>query len=156
MNSLATLSFSIQLFEGARSVTPCVNGESLIEVISAFEHERGFNPAGGYGPLIPEWFNCGPLDRYFLADFKPDSNFSTLQGIYLLGCDCGEVGCWPLVASIETSRETVKWSRFRQPFRREWIYTDFGPFVFELETYKQTVAALRDEFSLLIKGDRPS
>jgi hypothetical protein len=156
MNSLATLSFSIQPFEGARSVTPYVNGESLIKLASAFEHEQGFSPAGGYGPLVPAWFSYGPLDRYFLGDFEPDSYFVNLQGVYLLGCDCGEVGCWPLLAHIETSGETVKWSRFRQPFRKEWIYTDFGPFVFNVEEYKETVAALRDEFLVLARDCRQS
>jgi hypothetical protein len=148
MNSLATLSFSIQPFEGARSLTPYVDGVSLIEIVSAFEHKKGFSPAGGYGPLIPEWFNCRPLDRYFLADFEPDSYFLDLQGIYLLGCDCGEVACWPLVAHIETSRETVEWSGFRQPFRPEWSYTEFGPFVFDLREYINAVTALRDEIPL--------
>lgn len=150
MSSLATLSFSIQLFEGVRSVTPCVNGVSLIEIVSGFEHERGFSPAGGYGPLIPEWFNCGPLDKYFLADFESDSYFVSLQGIYLLGCDCGEVACWPLVAHIATSVHTVKWSHFRQPFREGWSYDDLGPFVFDLQEYGNTVIALRDEFALHI------
>jgi hypothetical protein len=149
MNSLATLSFSIQPFEGTRSITPCVNGKSLIEAVAAFERERGFDPVGGYGGLIPEWFNYGPLDRYFLGDSEPNSYFTNLHGVYLLGCDCGEVGCWPLVAHVETSGETVEWNLFRQPFRKERDYSDFGPFVFDADQYKKAVAALRDEFSLL-------
>lgn len=60
-----------------------------------------FDPVGGYGGLIPESFNFGTLDRYFLGDFEPNSYFAEIGGVYLLGCDCGEVGCWP------TSRRRV-------------------------------------------------
>ncbi len=151
-----TLSFSIQPFEGARSLTPLVDGISLIERVSAFEHERGFIPAGGYGPLVPAWFNCGPLDRYFLGKFELDSTFVALEGVYLLGCNCGEVGCWPLLAHIETSGDIVTWSRFRQPFRREWSYTDFGPFDFNLKDYRQTLASLGDEFPTLSEKAKQS
>jgi hypothetical protein len=133
-----------------------VNGRSLIEIVAAFERKKGFTPAGGYGPLIPEWFSCGPLDRYFLGNFEPDSYFVNLQGIYLLGCDCGDVGCWPLLAQIERSRDTVEWSQFRQPFRKEWDYTEFGPFVFDADQYLQTVTALRDEIALLVADDKRS
>jgi hypothetical protein len=30
----------------------------------------------------------------------------------LLGCDCGEVGCWPLEARIIADAETVIWTGF--------------------------------------------
>ncbi len=107
MNNFATLSFSIQPFEGAHSVTPYVNGKSLIEAVVAFERELCFDPVGGYGGLIPEWFSYGALDKYFSGDFEPNSYFENMGGVYLLGCDCGEVGCWPLVAHINATGEAV-------------------------------------------------
>jgi hypothetical protein len=54
MDSLATLSFSVQPFEGTHAITPFVNGQSLIEMVSAFEREQCFEPFGGYGGLISE------------------------------------------------------------------------------------------------------
>jgi hypothetical protein len=156
MNNFATLSFSIQPFQGTRSITPYVNGKSLVEEVTAFEREQRFDPVGGYGGLIPEWFNYGPLDKYFLGDFDPNSCFANMGSIYLLGCDCGEVGCWPLMAHIETAGETIEWNFFRQPFRKERDYSDFGPFVFDADRYRKTVAALRDDFSPLASAsDQP-
>ena len=42
-----------------------MNGASLTDVVSAFEREHQFEPGGGYGGLIQQWFEYGPLDRYF-------------------------------------------------------------------------------------------
>jgi hypothetical protein len=147
MDSLAILSFSIQPFEGSHVITPYVNGTSLVVVVSAFERDQCFDPVGGYGGLIPNRFNCGPLDRYFLGDFEPNSYFAKIGGVYLLGCDCGEVGCWPLSAHIETEGESGKWTTFQQPHRSQRDYSAFGPFIFDADLYRRTVAALRDKFS---------
>jgi hypothetical protein len=60
MDSLATLSFSIQPFEESHAITPYVNGTSLVEVVSAFERDQCFDPVGGYGGLIPESIQLRP------------------------------------------------------------------------------------------------
>jgi hypothetical protein len=125
---------------------------TTLEVISAFERERCFDPVGGYGGLIPESFNFGPLDRHFLGDFEPNSYFAKMGGVYLLGCNCGEVGCWPLSAHIETEGESAKWTTFQQPHRPQRDYSAFGPFIFDADLYRRTVAALRDEFSLVARN----
>jgi hypothetical protein len=145
MDGKATVSFSMQHFQGALAITPTVNGISLIEMVSAFEREQGFDPAGGYGGLIPRWFNYGCLANYFLGNFEPNSYFAKMGGAYLLGCDCGDVGCWPLAAHIQTGGESVKWTSFRQPHRPERDYSGFGPFVFDADQYRKAVCALRDE-----------
>jgi hypothetical protein len=145
MDGNATVSFSIRPFQGQLAITPSVNGISLIEMVSAFEREEGFDPIGGYGGLIPRWFKYGRLDNYFLGDFEPNSYFAKMGCAYLLGCDCGDVGCWPLTARIETGGESVKWSSFRQPHCPERDYSGFGPFVFDADQYKKAVSALHDE-----------
>ena len=91
-----TLSFVIKPFEGTLSVTPAVNGSLLSDLVLGFEREHHFEPAGGYGGLVPTWFDYGPLHSYFLADFAQGNHFAQQGSIYLLGCQCGEVGCWPL------------------------------------------------------------
>ena len=57
--------------------------------------------------------------------------------ITLLGCDCGIVECWFLLARITLLDEFVVWSEFEQ-FHRDWCY-DLGPFVFEREAYLAAV-----------------
>jgi hypothetical protein len=37
--------------------------------------------------------------------------------IALLGCDCGEVGCWPLESPVLVDDGPVTWRGFTQPFR---------------------------------------
>ncbi len=85
MQKNATLSFSVQPFEGALAVTPIINGLPLSETVSAFERDHHFEPAGGYGGLIPQWFNYGNLKLYFLGMFEPSSYFAKMGRIYRLG-----------------------------------------------------------------------
>ena len=143
MEKKAQLSFKVQPFEGALSITPVVDGTPLPEIVAAFEREQHFEPAGGYGGLIPEWFKYGALDKYFLGDLENDSYFAGMNRVYLLGCgDCGEVGCWPLKARVRAEGESVVWDCFEQPHRKGRDYSRFGPFVFDAEQYREALAAL--------------
>ena len=78
MHSRDTLSFAVEPFEGTVSLTPMINGVSLSKLISDFEREHQFEPAGGYGGLIPTSFNYGALAQYFLAEFEKQSYFAKL------------------------------------------------------------------------------
>jgi hypothetical protein len=134
--------------EGAREVVPFVDGTSLVELVGSFERQRGLSPAGGYAGIIPAHFNFGDLTRYYLG--VENQRWPRAGTVWLLGCDCGEVGCWPLEARIERTDEHVKWSGFRQPFRTQWRYDDFGPFTFERGQYD---AAVTEAVRLLQPGD---
>ena len=94
------------------------------------------SPAGGYGGLVPAFFRYGPLDAYFLGQDQGNPDRRT----WLLGCDCGEVGCWPLAAHIDTDDDAVVWKEFAQPHRPTWNYSGFGPFTFERASYEAAVA----------------
>lgn len=58
------------------------------------------------------------------------SNKSTL-----LGCTCGVLECWFIVAKITLTPTTVTWSNFAQ-FHFDYEY-DLKPFVFEREQYER-------------------
>ena len=116
-------------------MTPYVDGTSLAAMVEAYERAKGYDdPAGGYGGLIPAYFNYGSLDAYFTGNNRSDY-WMKLNGIYLLGCDCGEVGCWPLIASVYQKDDTICWDRFVQPYRQERDYSKFGPFTFSRARY---------------------
>jgi hypothetical protein len=140
METRVMLSFAIEPLKyhpEALSLTPVLNGALLSELALSFEREHGFEPAGGYGGLVPGWFSYGPLERYFLGESE-DEYFA--NGCYLLGCgDCGEVGCWPLRGRIRNKGNIVIWDSFSQPHRPLRDYSDFGPFLFEVEPYRTTV-----------------
>jgi hypothetical protein len=142
MEKKAKVSFNVQPFEGTVSVTPVVDGTPLPKIITTFEREQHFEPAGGYAGLVLEWFKYGALDHYFLGDFEKDSHFARSNRVYLLGCQCGEVGCWPLMARIRAEGESIVWDSFEQPHRKDRDYSGFGPFVFDLKQYREAVEAL--------------
>src|SRR5258708_40295658 len=98
MSKFVTLSFAIEPLEDhpmeVLTLTPILSGTPLTDLIAQFERERCFDIAGGYRGLIPTRFAYGPLDRYFMAE-STGIYWAGLGGYYLLGCECGEVGCWP-------------------------------------------------------------
>jgi hypothetical protein len=109
-----------------------------------FERSYGFEPAGGCAGLVPTAFNCGPLDVYFMGETDRE-NFER-AGYNLLGCSCGEVGCWPLTARISRTPNHVVWDRFSQPFRKKRDYSSFGPFRFNLDQYTRAIPELASKF----------
>jgi hypothetical protein len=135
----STLSFEVApTRQSVLAISALVDGIPLAGLVERFEARHGFSPAGGYGGLIPDYFNFGDLVDYFLG--QGETQYPAPGRACLLGCgDCGEVGCWPLEASIVVDEQTVAWLDFAQPFRQERDYSAFGPFVFDRAQYAQAV-----------------
>ena len=123
-------------------MVPAISGTSLIDLITDFEVRSGFDPAGGYGGLVPQHFDFGSLADYFSCKFDDSSLWTRLGGIWVLGCDCGEVGCWPLECKVSIDADRVHWTNFRQPHRPERDYSTFGPFLFDAHPYQLAVERL--------------
>lgn len=131
------LSFLVsELDGGIGAVTPCIDGEPLTQMITAFEQSHGHtDPAGGYGALRSSDFSPGLL----LLEAPAPAETRAPEDAYLLGCNCGETGCWPLLVSVTRVEAGYKWSAFRQPHRPQRNYAAFGPFVFEAEQYEDAI-----------------
>lgn len=83
----------LQIYE----VVPATDGQLLLDLIDRFEVGSDMQPAGGaYGGLIPAYYRYGPLDEHFLGKETVGLGAKTA----VLGCECGEVGCWTLMARI--------------------------------------------------------
>jgi hypothetical protein len=152
MQNTSELSFLVEPLSAALpealAVTPVLDGVPLTKLIDDFETNRGFDAAGGYAGLVPGHYRFGPLNCHFLADsdeFDLAADWE-IPDVYLLGCTCGEVGCWPLTSTITKSANTVTWSDFGQPHRPNRLYTAFGPFHFEFTQYEAAVNALAKQF----------
>jgi hypothetical protein len=146
MQEICSISFALEPLsddEPVLSIMPVVNGFRLATLIDEFERARQYEPAGGYAGLVPAHFNFGPLDQYFLAT---NAESPSEEKRWLLGCTCGEAGCWPLEARVVRTEQQVSWQGFAQPFRRERDYSDFGPFRFDLSQYDRAVAELASAF----------
>jgi hypothetical protein len=117
------------------AITPVVDGRPLTELVADLEVGRGYEPAGGYDALVPR--GMGDLTRYYLG--QENGQWPMPGSVWLLGCACGEAGCWPLKARVSVRPDTVTWTDFSQPYRDGWDYSDLGPFVFERDQYEQAV-----------------
>ncbi|WP_188820172.1 hypothetical protein [Novosphingobium indicum] len=139
---LHTLTFEIERNNGGGAILmPCIDRLRLADLVADFERENGHNdPAGGYGGIVPWHFNLGPLPSYFLGKEGPIEGEEKGE-IYALFCECGDAGCWPLIAHVQADNEVVIWDRFAQPHRPKRDYTGFGPFMFARSQYDATVAA---------------
>ena len=135
------LSFKLEnIAEGTVAIVPCVDGVGLDRLVTDFERAAGYaDPAGGYGGLVPSHFRIGPLLSYFLGREEPLGEQGT---IYALSCECGEVGCWPLIADVRLHHDKVIWGGFHQPHRPKRNYANFGPFEFGRAQYEEAVEAL--------------
>ena len=126
----------------AHEVVPVVDGELLTSLVDEFEIAAGMQPAGGaYGGLIPAFFRFGPLDEHFHGRSTSAMGSKTA----LLGCSCGEWGCWPLMARIAVTQGLVTWDAFEQPHRPERDYARLGPYRFPRRQYDAALVGLRYE-----------
>lgn len=137
---VSTLTLRVSPFDpGVMVIDPLVDGRQLVDLVTEFETERGWSSAGGYGGLVPDFFNFGDLGKYFLG--VGDRQWPGPGELWLLGCQCGEVGCWPLKASVSADSTTVTWSDFVQTYRASRDYSGFGPFTFGRAQYDAQVQA---------------
>ena len=124
---------------GAIAIVPAINEALLTDLIHAFEGAHNYGPSDAYGGLITGFYQWGPLDTHFLGQSRA---LEEPQRVPLLGCECGEWGCWPLFARVHVTGPVVQWTGFEQPFRPDRDYSGFGPFWFERTEYSRALAQL--------------
>jgi hypothetical protein len=131
--------------DGPTEVVPVLDGVKLTDRIHAFERDHGIETrAVSYAGLIPAHFRFGSADEHYLAN---ESSVGPTGKIPVLGCQCGEWGCWPLLARVIVDETTVTWTEFEQPYRPDRDYTSFGPFVFRRTDYEAAIADLAGVWS---------
>jgi len=126
-----------------------IDGQDFIEVVrrvelpfAQAEHHRGL--AGSYAGLPACAYS--PPSRHFWGEGK--ASFADRKLKLLVCGDCGEFGCWPLLARIEVGPTQVVWSAFEQPHRRRqgqlraWCYDSLGPLMFDRSQYEQALQTL--------------
>jgi hypothetical protein len=126
----------------AETVLIIVNGEPLESLARVVEMpyakaEGQLNLAGDYAPLT--LFDISADVNHFLT--KPVATWFEDGDAVLMGCPCGEWGCWPLSVKIEVNEATVVWSQFRNG-HRDWDLSSLGPFTFERTEYEVALQAL--------------
>lgn len=119
----------------ALAVCPYVNGVDLRELARAVElpsAEADSQPdlAGSYAGLRDPGIRWP--SRHFLGE--PAVTWFGDGDTVLLGCVCGDAGCWPLTARIDVTDDVVTWRDFRTG-HRSWNLGDLGPFRFDALAY---------------------
>jgi hypothetical protein len=131
-----------------RTVTIDVNGRSLAELVGDVERpfaEREGSPgiAGNYAGLGTQFLDL-TVEEHYLGAPGSDLVCGPKDKTVLLVCECGEPGCWPLMAVVDARDDVVSWSDFEQPHRSErWSYDALRPLTFERAQYDEALAALR-------------
>ena len=131
---ISRLSFAAEphVVAGSRWLTPVVDGRRLTDLVADFETAQGFGDLAGTYAGIVVGADGQPLADKLLTDGRRS----------LLGCGCGDTGCWPLEADIRFDDWSVTWDGFAQPHEPQWSYDGFGPFVFMIEDYRAAVERL--------------
>ena len=114
-----------------------MDARSLAELAHEFESSAGYETAGRYASIVMQHYDFGDITLYLLGEQRPWPG----HDVALLGCECGEWGCWPLVSRVAAADGVIEWSQFSQPHRSSWSYEGFGPFRFAEQQYKLAVAA---------------
>jgi hypothetical protein len=122
---------------------PVIDGTPLTDRVHEFERDAGMETrAISYGGLVPSSYRFGPAAVHYGAG---EGAVTEERGkVPVLGCECGEWGCWPLLARIAGDESTVTWTEFEQPHRKGRGYSSFGPFVFDRRAYESAVGDIAD------------
>ena len=124
-----------------RTIDLEVNGRDLRDIVG--EIESPFAEVEGHPQLAGQYTGLPashlvPPSRHLFG--QPTGAYGYTDKVTLLQCSCGEPGCWPLLARVTTTAETVVWSEFEQPHRRgRWSYEMLGPFVFDRRHYERAI-----------------
>jgi hypothetical protein len=121
-----------------RTVTPYIDGVSLVELARRVElgpaAESGESDlAGRYAGLV---IDGDPWQEWYTGE-HPQVWFGDGDSC-VLGCTCGDTGCWPLTARITIRGRHVLWSDFRTG-HRPWDLADLGPFRFNRPAYDRAL-----------------
>jgi hypothetical protein len=119
-----------------------VNGRELSEL--AGEVELPFARAEGKPHLAGSYASLN-VDLVGAGHFRGDPALTWFDDgdTVLLGCDCGEWGCWPLTVDVAVTEGRVAWSHFRQG-HRDWDLSALGPFEFDRAQYDAALAELAE------------
>jgi len=122
------------------TIEPYVNGLALRELAREVElapaTASGERKLAGSYAGVPRYNDILWPSRHFLGE--PEPSWFEDGDTVLLGCECGEWGCWPLTAKVEVTDALVTWSGFRNG-HRDWDLSGLGPYVFDRDQYERAL-----------------
>ena len=123
----------------ARRGVVYVDGAPFIDWVAAAERIHIARERVTRDGIAPDVASYGPWVSFPSGGFEGDHGFVLEEDDprrkkpALMDCDCGNAGCWLLLADVWRIGDAVVWANFEQ-FHRPWVY-DLGPFVFSWDDY---------------------
>jgi hypothetical protein len=123
------------------TVVPHLSGVPLPDVVRKAElpfarREAKPDLAGGYAGLPKDEVRWP--SRHYLGE--PLLSWFGDGDTVLLGCVCGDWGCWPFTAIVTVAEDTVTWSGYRTG-HRDWDYRELRDITFDRLQYEEAVRA---------------
>lgn len=125
------------------SVRILINGEDFCDIVNKTDCERLVEENPCYDNLQEPLYGHGELCwiSHGLSEAFTEGSYSHDCGLELLCCwDCGEPGCWSVVAHFRQDKNYVYWERFEHN-HRDWEY-DYS-FCFNKTEYYKELTCLR-------------
>lgn len=121
------------------TVTPVVNGRRLQDHVRPLQLPHA--EAEGRPQLAGRYAGLAIWSRLSASHYlgAPTETWFGDGDTILLGCVCGDAGCWPLTADVQVTSATVVWSNVRQG-HRDWDLGALGPFTFDRHDYEAALA----------------
>lgn len=122
-------------------IVPYVDGVPLPDLLREVElpSARGEGKpdlAGSYAGLTDDEVRW-PSQHYL---GEPVLTWFGTGDTVLLGCTCGDWGCWPFTATVTVADQTVTWTAYRNG-HRDWQYAALDDLVFDRTQYEEAVRA---------------
>ncbi|MDR0443217.1 MAG: hypothetical protein LBH44_07425 [Treponema sp.] len=119
-----------------------INGKKLSDILKEYEKQFDEKIAGKYDGIPLSYF--GDIIKHFTG--KIDKDMLNYNGkTQLLGCACGEAGCWPFLSKIKTNNNILTWNEYEQPHRKinssggYWDYSNLQSFTFNKIDYENNL-----------------
>ncbi|WP_133871914.1 hypothetical protein [Paractinoplanes brasiliensis] len=121
------------------TLVPYLSGVSLLDLVRKAElpfarREGSRGLAGSYAGLLGEEVRWP--SRHYLGN--PVLSWFGDGDTVLLGCGCGDWGCWPFTALVTVDEDTVTWSGYRTG-HRDWDYRELRDFTFDRHQYEEAL-----------------
>ncbi len=110
--------------EGLTEVVVTINDKPLLELIR--QRERSFAAKDGQASVAGDYAYLSLIDfkKLFLDALLPNRQLaaSDERSVVLLGCPCGIWDCWYLALKAKFEADTIRFSDFTNPRRKDWRY----------------------------------
>ena len=108
--------------ESFTEVVVAINDEPLLELIRRCE--QSFAAKDGQASIAGScaYLSLIDFEELFLRAALEADLAQEQRNVVLLGCPCGIWSCWYLALKIKFEAETVRFSDFTNPRRKDWRY----------------------------------